>query len=90
MLLPLAMAGNPTLPDGITAGMHRFSTHASENAEWAEYFLSRGGFMEQGIKSGVIRGVPPRSLGGLGKVSDGIEELHRGVSAQKIVIEPWL
>ena len=67
------MAGDPTLPDGITAGMHRFSTHASENTERAKYFLSSGGFIEQGIKSGVIKGVPPRSLGGLDKGPAGIE-----------------
>ncbi|KAJ4355429.1 uncharacterized protein N0V89_003445 [Didymosphaeria variabile] len=89
MLLPMVMAGNPTLPEGVTAGMHRFSTHAPENADWAKYFLSRGGFMEQGIKSGVIKGVPPYSLGGLEKVSEGIEELHKGVSGKKVVIDPW-
>ena len=45
--------------------------------------------MEQGIKTGIIKGVPARLLGGLDKVADGIDELHSGVSAQKIVIDPW-
>jgi len=89
MLLPLVMAGNPTFPEGITAGMHWFSTHAPENADWAKYFISRGGYMEKGIKSGVTKGVPPHLLGGLEKVSDGIEELHKGVSGKKIVVDPW-
>ena len=78
------MAGDPTLPEGIAAEMHRFSTHASENTERAKYFLSSGGFIEQGIKSGVIKGVPPRSLGGLDKGPAGIEALH----AEKIGIHP--
>lgn len=89
MLLPLVMAGNPTLPEGVTVGMHRFSTHAPENADWAKYFMSRGGLIEKGIKSGVIKGVPPHLLGGLEKVSTGIEELNKGVSGKKIVIDPW-
>ncbi|KAF2439032.1 GroES-like protein [Karstenula rhodostoma CBS 690.94] len=89
MLLPLVMAGNPILPENITVGMHRFNTLAPENADWAKYFLSRGGFMEKGIKSGAIKGVPPHLLGGLENVSDGIEELHKGVSGEKIVIDPW-
>lgn len=89
MLLPLVMAGNPTLPEDVTTGMHLFDTHAPENADWAEYFLSRGSFIEKGIKGGVIKGVPPHLLGGLEKVSDGIEELHKGVSGKKVVIDPW-
>jgi NADPH:quinone reductase-like Zn-dependent oxidoreductase len=89
MLLPLVMAGNPTFPEGITVGRHSFSTHAPENADWAKHFLSRGGFMEKGIKSGVIRGVPPHLLGGLEKVSGAIEQLHEGVSGKKLVIDPW-
>ncbi|KAL5376810.1 hypothetical protein DPSP01_010221 [Paraphaeosphaeria sporulosa] len=89
MLLPLAMAGNPTLPEGVTTGMHFFSTQAPENADWAKFFLSRGGYMEKGIKSGLIQGVPPHLLGGLEKVSDGIEEVHKGVSGKKVVIDPW-
>lgn len=89
MLLPMVMAGNITLPDGVTVKMHQFNTHAPENIEWAQYFLSRGGFMEQGIKTGIIKGVPPRLLGGLDRVFNGIEILREGVSAQKIVIDPW-
>ncbi|KAF1965668.1 GroES-like protein [Bimuria novae-zelandiae CBS 107.79] len=89
LLLPLAAAGNPTLPEGVTAAMHKFQPEAPGNEEWAKYFLSRGGFMEQGIKSGVIKGVSPHLLGGLDKVSDAIEELTKGVSAKKLVIDPW-
>ncbi|KAJ4295011.1 hypothetical protein N0V90_007019 [Kalmusia sp. IMI 367209] len=89
LLLPLGMPGMPSLPEGVTAGMHRFSTHAPENVDWKKYFLSRGGFLEQGIKSGIIKGVPPTLLGGLEKVSDGIDMVHKGVSGTKIVIDPW-
>lgn len=89
MLLPPNMPGMPSLPEGVTAGMHRFSTHAPENAEWREHFLSRGGFMERGIKEGIIKGVPPTFLGGLDKVEEGIERLDKGVSGTKLVVDPW-
>lgn len=89
MLLPLSMAGNPPLPEGVTVGMHFFSPESPENADWAKYFLSRGGLMEEGIKSGVIKSVPPHLLGGLELVPVGIYELHKGVSGKKVVIDPW-
>lgn len=88
-LLPPAMPGMPQLPEGITAQMHRFSTHAPENAEWQKWLLDRGGFLEQGIKSGVIKGVPPELIGGLEKVANGIEAVFNGVSGKKVVFDPW-
>ncbi|KAF1958098.1 GroES-like protein [Byssothecium circinans] len=89
LLLPLGMPGMPSLPEGVTASMHRFSTSAPENADWAEWLLARGGFLEKGIKEGVIKGVPPEVLGGLDKVGDGIEMLSKGISAKKVVFDPW-
>jgi len=90
VLLPPVMIGLTDFPDGITVQFHRFSTHAPENAEWQKHFLSRGGFMEQAIKSNVLKGVPAKVLGGLERVAEGIEEVHAGVSGKKIVIEPWV
>lgn len=89
MLLPPAMPGMPQLPEGVTARMHRFSTHSPENAGWQKWFLARGGFMEQAIKSGVLKGVPPQVIGGLDKVPEGIEMVYKGVSGKKVVIDPW-
>lgn len=91
-LLPLVMAGvkDEDLPEGVTVGMHRFSTHAPENREWNEWLLARGGFLEKGIKSGVVRGVPPTVIGGLEKVGEGVEMVHKGVSGTKIVVDPWV
>jgi NADPH:quinone reductase-like Zn-dependent oxidoreductase len=89
VLLPPVMFGNPELPNGVTVQFHRFSTHAPENADWSKHFLSRGGFLEQAIQSNVLKAVPAEVLGGLEKVSDGIEMLHVGVSGKKVVIEPW-
>ncbi|KAF9693378.1 hypothetical protein EKO04_008818 [Ascochyta lentis] len=89
LLLPLAWVGIDSVPEGITTHFHRFSTHSPENAEWRKHFLGPNGFMEQAIKSGVIRGVPPEVLGGLDKVEAGINAVHSGVSGKKIVIEPW-
>lgn len=89
LLLPPAWLDIDSFPDGVTTQFHLFSTHAPENTEWREYFLGPDGFMEQGIKSGIIKGVPPEVLGGLDKVEAGIDAVHSGVSGKKIVIEPW-
>ena len=90
VLLPPVMIGLSDFPDGITVQFHRFSTHAPENADWQKHFLSRGGFMEQAIKGGALKGVPAEVLGGLEEVVEGIEKVHTGVSGKKIVIEPWV
>ncbi|KAF2733869.1 GroES-like protein [Polyplosphaeria fusca] len=91
LLLPLVMAGvkEEEFPEGVTAGMLRFSTHAEENREWNRWLLAKGGFLERGIKSGAIRGVPPTVVGGLERVGEGIEMVHKGVSGTKVVVEPW-
>lgn len=90
-LLPLVMAGvkDADVPEGITTHFHRFSTHSPENAEWNNYFLARGGFIERAIKEGVLKAVPADVRGGLESASDGIESVNKGVSGKKIVIEPW-
>ncbi|KAJ4988472.1 alcohol dehydrogenase-like domain-containing protein [Stagonosporopsis vannaccii] len=89
LLLPPAWLGIDNFPKGITTQFYRFSTHAPENAEWRKHFLGRDGFMEQGLKNGIITGVPPEVLGGLDKAEAGIDAVWKGVSAKKIVIEPW-
>ncbi|KAJ4346016.1 hypothetical protein N0V95_005799 [Ascochyta clinopodiicola] len=58
----------------------------AENAEWRKHFIGRDDFMEQGIKSGVIRDVPPEVSGGLDKVEAGLDALQNGVSGKEIVI----
>jgi NADPH:quinone reductase-like Zn-dependent oxidoreductase len=88
--LPPFMYGITELPEGITVQFYQFSTRAPENVEWHKYFLARGGFIENAIKQGVLRGVPPNVLGGLDKVAEGLDKIDKGVSAQKIVIEPWV
>jgi NADPH:quinone reductase-like Zn-dependent oxidoreductase len=90
LLLPPTMPGMPQLPEGVTAQMHMWSTHAPENADWSRWLLARGGFLEEAIKKGVIRGVPPERIGGLESVGQGIERVHKGVSGKKLVVEPWL
>ncbi|KAF2629075.1 GroES-like protein [Macroventuria anomochaeta] len=90
LLLPPAWLGIDSFPDGVTMQFHRFSTRAPENAEWHKHFLGTNGFMEQGIKSGVIKGVAPEVLGGLDKVETGLDTVYNGVSGKKIVIEPWV
>ncbi|KAH7128257.1 chaperonin 10-like protein [Dendryphion nanum] len=89
LLLPPSYPGMPTPPEGITLQFHLFSTKAPENAEWQKWALSRGGYLEQAIKSGALKGVPADVIGGLEKVSDGIDAVHAGVSGKKVVIEPW-
>lgn len=89
LLVPPAISGVEGFPEGITAQFHQFSPQAPENKVWLKYFLGRDGFLERGIKKGVIKGVPAEILGGLESVSDGIERLHRGVSGRKLVVEPW-
>lgn len=89
MLLPPTVPGMPKLPEGVTAQMHRFSTHAPENKEWAKWLLASGGFLEQGVKGGLIKGVPALVVGGLDKVGEGVGLVFKGVSGKKVVIEPW-
>ena len=89
LLLPSAWLGIESFPEGVTTQFHQFSTHSPENAEWHQYFLGTDGFMEQGIRTGIIRGVPPEVLGGLDKADTGIDAVHSSVSGRKIVIKPW-
>jgi hypothetical protein len=42
--------------------------------------------MEQAIKNNVLKGATPEVLGGLDKVSEGIEKVYADVSGKKIVI----
>jgi NADPH:quinone reductase-like Zn-dependent oxidoreductase len=89
LLLPPTMPGMPEVPEEVTARFYRWSTHAPENKEWAEWLLARGGFLEEGIKQGIIKGVPPEQIGGLGKVGEGVDRVFKGVSGRKLVVDPW-
>ena len=89
LLLSPAMPGMPQLPEGVTAQMHRFSTHSPENADWQKWLLASGGYLEQGIKKRLINGVPLELIGGLYKVSEGIDKVYGDVSGKKIVVDPW-
>jgi NADPH:quinone reductase-like Zn-dependent oxidoreductase len=89
-LLPPFLYGVTEFPEGITVQFYQFSTHAPENVEWHKHFLTRGGFVESTIKQGVLCGVPPNALGGLEHVGEGLDKIEKGVSGQKIVIEPWV
>lgn len=89
ILLPPSFPGMPTPPEGITLQFHAFSTKAPQNADWQKWLLSRGGYLEQAIKTETLKGVPAEVLGGLEKVSEGIDTVFKGVSAKKVVIEPW-
>jgi hypothetical protein len=83
------MPGMPALPEGVTAKIHMHSTLADENREWREWALSKGGFLEKAIKGGLIKGVPTEVPGGLDKVDEAIERVYNGVSARKIILDPW-
>lgn len=88
MLVPPEMIGITQAPEGVALQFHRFSTHSPENTDWQKWLLSRGGFLEKGIKNGVIKGVPPEVIGGLEKVEEGIEMVLKGVSGKKVVVNP--
>jgi NADPH:quinone reductase-like Zn-dependent oxidoreductase len=89
-LLPPLFYGVTEFPEGITVQFYQFLTQAPENADWHKHFLARGGFLESAIKQGVLHGVPTNVLGGLEHVREGLDRIDRGVSGQKIVIEPWV
>ena len=89
VLLPPSFLGIDHYPQGITTKMHRYSVLAPENVEWYKHFLAPGGFIEKGMESGIIKGVPANVIGGLEKAADGIEAVQNGVSGEKILIEPW-
>ena len=91
ILLPLVMTGlkESDFPEGVTTEFHSFSTHAPENAEWYKHFVARGGYLEKAIKSDALKGVPAEVVGGLESAAEGLERVHVGVSARKIVVEPW-
>jgi hypothetical protein len=87
--MPPAWLGIETFLEGGTTQFYQMSTDAPGNPKWRKHILSRGGLMEQGIKSGVIKGVAPEVLGSLDKVEAGLNTVHDGVSGKKIVIKPW-
>jgi NADPH:quinone reductase-like Zn-dependent oxidoreductase len=88
-LLPPNMPGMPKLPEGITSHGLMFRHRAEENEDYVQWMLSKDGYKERGLKEGWIRGVPPHVVGGLEATQDGIDMLDKGVSAMKVVVEPW-
>ncbi|KUJ20150.1 GroES-like protein [Mollisia scopiformis] len=90
-LLPPSMSGGEVVfPENVKTKMLLFRNKAEENQDLVQWMLGKGGYLEQGLTEGWIKGVPAETIGGLGAVAEGIERLHKGVSARKIVIEPWI
>lgn len=89
-LLPATMQGYPKPPEGVTTQMMFFRGRAEENKPHMEWLMSKGGFLEQGLKNGTIKGVPAEVFGGLEAVQKAAETVLAGVSGKKVIIDPWL
>jgi hypothetical protein len=89
MLLPPSMPGMPAVPEGITAKMHLFRNKAPENEEFMEWLMGDDGYLGKGVRGGWIKGVPVEKVGGLKEVQKSMDRMFRGVSARKLVVEPW-
>jgi hypothetical protein len=90
MLLPPSMPGLPAIPKGITAQMILFRGKAEENREHVKWLLGKGGYLERGLQGSWIKGVPSEIIGGLDAVNKGTKDNVAGVSAKKLVIDPWI
>ena len=90
LLLPPAMSSLPPFPEGITSQMMLFQIKAPENKDHMEWLLGKDGYMERGLKGGWLRGVPAEIISGLGAVQQGVQDIVAGVSAKKLIIEPWV
>ena len=88
-VVPDRMIQGLELPEGITTKFLMFRNKAEENKEFVQWYVSKGGYLESGLKGGWIRGVPGDVIGGLDKVSEGVEMLGKGVSGRRIIVEPW-
>lgn len=89
-LLPATMQGYREPPEGVTTQMMLFRGRLEENKSHMEWLLGKGGFMEQGLRTGTIKGVPAEVVGGLEAVQKATERIMGGVSAKKLIIDPWL
>jgi hypothetical protein len=87
--MPERMIPGLTLPEGITTKFLLFRNKAEENKEFVEWYSRKGGYLESGLKGGWIKGVPDDVIGGLDKVSEGVDMLGKGVSGRRIIIEAW-
>lgn len=90
MLLPPSMPGLPEIPEGIKAQMMLFRGKAEENQAHVEWFLGKGGYLERGLQGDWIKGVPAEVIGGLDAVEKGVKDIVAGVSAKKLIIDPWI
>jgi NADPH:quinone reductase-like Zn-dependent oxidoreductase len=89
-LMPTGSDAYPKAPEGVVAQFLLFRNKLEENAAHVAWLMGKGGFLEKGLKSGVIRGVPAEVVGGLEQVQAACERVLAGqVSATKIVIDPW-
>jgi hypothetical protein len=88
-LMPERMIQGLALPEGITAKFLLVRDKAEENKEFVEWYLKKGGYLESGLKGGWIKGVPGDVIGGLDKVSEGVDMLGKGVGGRRIIIEAW-
>ncbi|KAF7324869.1 GroES-like protein [Mycena kentingensis (nom. inval.)] len=85
-LVPSSWLTDLKLPEGVTTKFLLFRNQAPENQEFVEWY---SGYLESGLKGGWIRGARPTVIGGLDKVSEGVEMVSNGVSGQRIIIAPW-
>jgi NADPH:quinone reductase-like Zn-dependent oxidoreductase len=88
-LLPTGSDAYPKAPEGVSAQFLLFRNKLEENRAHVEWLMGKGGFLERGLKSGAIRGVPSEVVGGLDSVQAACEKVLAGVSAKKVVIDPW-
>ncbi|ETN37054.1 uncharacterized protein HMPREF1541_08044 [Cyphellophora europaea CBS 101466] len=89
-LLPATSPGYPASPEGVTTQMMLFRGGLEENKSHVAWLMGKGGFLETGMKNGSIRGVPAEVVGGLDAVQKATETIVKGVSAKKLIIDPWL
>lgn len=95
-LLPTSASvspGMPEFPEFIKPQFLMFRNKEPQNKGHVEWMMGtdeKPGYVERGLRGGWIKGVPIESVGGLDKVSEGIDALHKNEhSGVKFVVEPW-
>ena len=89
-LCPTGGAAFPKPPEGVTVQFMMFRGKLEENRAHVQWLLEKDGFLERGLRSGTIRGVPAEVVGGLDAVPKALKMMSEGVSAKKLIIDPWM